>query len=385
METILLVVIAYFALAYLYTFIMTIVGLFYKEVNISKTDRKHKYSIVIPAYKEDAVIAETALTAVRQQYEKNLFDVFVISDQLKASTNKLIEEFGATVIKVEFDKSTKVKSLARYAELYGNNADYTIILDADNCIEPTFLNEINDKINKTNAEVIQVQRKSKNHNTGISFLDAFSEYANTMILSKGPNLLKLSSKLSGSGMILQSEIFTDLISTMNGISGFDKEMELKLTKSNIYIHYLDAPYVLDEKLVNHSQIKTQRSRWIYAQFDYLRKFFISGLVALFTGKLDHAHKVFQLALPPRVLGVLALVILNIVSIILNNDTVLNSILIVDLLFISSYIILFFLFSRKHKMPKGLLLEMFKITFGYIQAFKYFKRAGKEFLHTKHNI
>lgn len=385
METILIIVIAYFALSYLYMFIMTLTGLFYKEVNINKSERNHKYSIVIPAYKEDSVIAETAITAMRQQYEKTLFDVYVISDQLKESTNKLLTEIGATVIKVNFEKSTKVKSLAKYAELYGNNADYTIILDADNCIEPTFLKEINEKINKTNAEVIQVQRKSKNHNTGISFLDAFSEYANTMILSKGPNLFKLSSKLSGSGMILQSEIFTDLISSMNGISGFDKEMELKLTKSDIFIQYLDTPYVLDEKLVNHSQIKTQRSRWIYAQFDYLRKFFKSGVVALFTGKLDHAHKVFQLALPPRVLGVLALFILNVISFLYNNDTILISIAIVDLLFISSYLILFLLFTRKHKLPKGLFIEMIKITLGYIQAFKYFKRAGKEFLHTKHNI
>ncbi len=386
METILILFIMYFCISYLYTLIMTVFSLFYKEVKAVKTKNKYKYSIVIPAYKEDHVIAETVLTAVRQQYNKDLYKVYVIADQLKEITKKLITELGAVVINVEFDKSTKVKSLNRYAELYGNESDYTILLDADNCIEPIFLSEINDKINISKADVIQVQRKSKNHNNGISFLDAFSEFANTAILSKGPNLLKLSSKLSGSGMILKSSIFSELISTMNGISGFDKEMELKLTKSKVFINYFDSPFVLDEKLENASQIKTQRSRWIYAQFDYLRKFFKSGLKAIFTGQLDHAHKVFQLALPPRVLGLLVLIMLNTLSFLLSTNQFLLSInLITDLLFIISYLILYIQFSKNHKIPKGTLVEIFKVVMGYILTVKYYKKAGKEFLHTKHNI
>lgn len=386
METILGLLISYFALSYTYTLVMTIASFYFKDVDATKTKQRKTFAIVIPAYKEDVVIKETVLTAVHQNYPSDLFTVYVIADQLKESTIKLISELGAVIVNVEFEKSTKVKSLKKYAEVYGNQAEYTILLDADNCIEPTFLTDINDKISSNNSEVIQVQRKSKNYKSAISFLDAFSEFANTAILSKGPNKLNLSSKLSGSGMILKSTVFTELISTMNGISGFDKEMELKLTKDKVFIKYYDAPYVLDEKLENANQIKTQRSRWIYAQFDYLRKYFKSGTKALFTGKLDHAHKVFQLALPPRVLGLIFLIVINVFSFIFSSSKMVLSInILADVLFICSYFILFIQFIKNHKIPKGLFIEIFKVIAGYIYSIKNLKKAGKEFLHTNHNI
>lgn len=385
METLLFIIIAYFGLSYLYTLIMTIASQFFKEDQKTRNIKTHSYAIVIPAYKEDRVIIDTAYSAIHQKYENSKFKVYVIADQLKNETVQLLKEIGSEVIEVNFPKSTKVKSLRVFSMLYGELADYTVILDADNCIEPNFLKDLNAKITSEKHNVIQVQRKSKNVENGVSFLDAFSEYANSAILSKGPNLLSLSSKLSGSGMILKSSIFNNLIMGMDCISGFDKEMELKLTKNNEYIHYFDSPYVLDEKLANANQIKTQRSRWIYAQFDYLSKFFKSGVNALIKGKIDHAHKVFQLALPPRVLGIIALSIFNIFIFVYNNSIFINQIIFVDALFIVAYSVLFFQFSRMNKIPKGIITELIKVIIGYILAIKYFKKAGKEFLHTNHTI
>lgn len=385
METLLFICIAYFGLSYVYTLIMTISSKFYKEDQKEINIKKHSYAIVIPAYKEDNVILDTVYSAIHQNYDANKFKVYVIADQLRKDTIQLLGELGSEVIEVDFPKSTKVKSLRVFSMLFGSDADYTIILDADNCIESSFLQELNTKLISDKFKVIQVQRKSKNVENGISFLDAFSEYANTAILSKGPNLLSLSSKLSGSGMILKSTLFNKLIMNMDCISGFDKEMELKLTKQNEFIHYFDSPYVLDEKLANANQIKTQRSRWIYAQFDYLVKFFKSGLHALIKGELDHAHKVFQLALPPRVLGLIALTILNLIVFSTNNSVLIEQVVLVDGLFFASYSFLFLQFSRKHKIPKGIISEMIKVVIGYMLTVKYFKKASKEFLHTYHTI
>jgi cellulose synthase/poly-beta-1,6-N-acetylglucosamine synthase-like glycosyltransferase len=386
METILAVFIGYFLVSYLYTLFMTVSSFFYNDTIADERNGKHTYAIIIPAYKEDHVIQETVLSAVRQQYDATLFKVFVMADQLQKQTITTLKDMGAELIEVEFVKSTKVKSLKVFAEIYGLQSDYTVLLDADNCIEPSFLSELNNKINSSKADVIQLERKSKNHGTGISFLDAFSEFANNAILCKGPNTHGLSSKLSGSGMILKSYIFTQLIKSMNGISGFDKEMELLLTKSLVHISYFETPYVLDEKIENASQIKTQRSRWIYAQFDYLRKFFKSGLEALLKGQLDHAHKVFQLALPPRVLGFMVLCVLNIFTLLFtSNKSLIYTILLADFLFLISYVILFIQFIRHHKIPNGLLKDLFKMFVGYLLTIKYFKRAGKEFLHTKHQV
>ena len=63
-----------------------IASFFYKEKRVINSDKKRKILVLIPAYKEDIVIVDVARDALNQDYPRELYDVYVIADQLKKET-----------------------------------------------------------------------------------------------------------------------------------------------------------------------------------------------------------------------------------------------------------------------------------------------------------
>jgi cellulose synthase/poly-beta-1,6-N-acetylglucosamine synthase-like glycosyltransferase len=86
------------------------------------------------------------------------------------------------------------------------------------------------------------------------------------------------------------------------VGGFDKELEIELAKNNIRIHYADDIVVFDEKTRYLDELKVQRTRWLSAQFFYLRtNIFKSFSILLKTGNLNYLDKMIQYGLLPRIL------------------------------------------------------------------------------------
>ena len=96
---------------------------------------------------------------------------------------------------------------------------------------------------------------------------------------------------------------------IQAIGGFDKELELRLLKDRVKIHYLEDALVFDEKVASQQVFKKQRTRWLAAQFRYAFQSIPDATWALLTrGKVDYFDKSFQFLLIPR------LILLGIVSI-----------------------------------------------------------------------
>ena len=75
--------------------------------------------------------------------------------------------------------------------------------------------------------------------------------------------------------------FKHMMSTIEAVGGFDKELELKLLRDREKIEYLHNALVYDEKVQKATVFANQRKRWLSAQFIYFRRFFFSGLRELF--------------------------------------------------------------------------------------------------------
>jgi len=291
----------YFAMSSLYIFVFSIAGNFYKTRRVPINKNHNKIAVFIPAYKEDAVIVEVAKSALEQNYPSNQFDVIVIADSLKVNTIKELKALPINLIEVSFEKSTKSKALNKAMESLNVNYNYALILDADNIMEPEFLQKINDAFN-SGYQIVQGHRKAKNYNTSYAILDAASEEINNHIFRKGHRVLGLSSGLIGSGMAFDYKPFKSMMSTVNAIGGFDKELEFKFAKKRIAIEYLQDAIVLDEKVQKSSDFSNQRKRWLSTQFIYLKKYFITGWKELlFKGNINFFDKVWQLMIPPRIL------------------------------------------------------------------------------------
>ena len=122
------------------------------------------------------------------------------------------------------------------------------------------------------------------------------------MLCAGHHAIGLSARLAGSGMIFERRLFHDVMQDVHALGGFDKELELKLTQQKVSIAYASEASVYDEKVGDPEVFARQRGRWLAAQYRYAKRFLLKGVVALLLrGQVDFANKSIQMALPPRLL------------------------------------------------------------------------------------
>src|SRR5690606_36796955 len=133
-----------------------------------KSAHLKKFAVMLPCYKDDSVILRTAPEALNQTYPKEFFDVIVIADSIKPETIASLRKLPLKVIEVEFEQSTKAKSLNEAFRQLPEVYDYALVLDADNIMAPDFIEKINGVLDKTGAKAIQGHRVAKNLNTNFA-------------------------------------------------------------------------------------------------------------------------------------------------------------------------------------------------------------------------
>ncbi|PSR56661.1 glycosyl transferase family 2 [Adhaeribacter arboris] len=271
------------------------------QPNIRTTSSFRRMCVLFPAYKEDAVIIESALKAITHPYNGH-FDICVIADKLKPETIETLIKYGVKVIEVNFEKSTKGKALlTALNQLPENNYDIAVVLDADNHMGKDFLKEINLAF-ESGFRAVQAHRTAKNLDTAFAFLDACNEEINNHIFRKGHYALGLSSALIGSGMAFEYSYLKNLLTDIGETVGEDKEIDFRIARDQIKICYLDKVYVYDEKIDNAAVFTQQRTRWIASQLEFLKKYFWQGFVQLIkSGNVEFFNKMVQALLVPRIL------------------------------------------------------------------------------------
>ena len=114
-----------------------IAGLCYRNPRFPVVRSFRKMAVIIPAYREDEIILDTARHALSQDYPADRFDVIVVADGLRMDTIKKLVNLPVRVIPVEFRQSTKVKSLRKAVEMLAGEGYVSVtILDADNLMQP---------------------------------------------------------------------------------------------------------------------------------------------------------------------------------------------------------------------------------------------------------
>ncbi|NQY09505.1 MAG: glycosyltransferase [Flavobacteriales bacterium] len=286
-------------LSVLYMLFYSIAAFFYKSKTKVVSNYYPRIAVLIPAYKEDVVIVETAKKALRHLYPGE-FEVVIIADSLKDETIDELLKLPVNLLVPYFNKSTKAKALMFAMEFLDNEYEMAIVLDADNIMAPQTMVKMACKYGE-GYHAIQGHRCAKNKNTQFAYLDAISEEVNNHIYCKGPSAVGLSSRLVGSGMAFDYSLFKRLIRTINAVGGFDKELEMKLIQEGVVIQYLDSALIYDEKVSKSEVFEKQRTRWISAQYHFMMRIMPGACIELFKGNLDYFYKALQLTLPPRLL------------------------------------------------------------------------------------
>ena len=284
-----------FAINILYLLVYSLASL-RRDMPVPPSATRYKrFAILIPAYREDAVIHECVHSCLEQDYPVDQFDIVVISDHMKPETNASLSALPIRLVEVHFEHSTKSKALNAAMATIGNNYDVALILDADNVIPYTYLNDVNDLYACPGVEIVQTHRVAKNLN------DAMSEEINNTIFRLGHAKLGMSAALIGSGMAFRYDLFRDTMANIKAVGGFDRELELTLLYQGKYFHYLPETFVFDEKVQNTNDFSRQRRRWLSAQWHYCTVFARFVFKAIASRNWDFCDKMFQQVSIPRLL------------------------------------------------------------------------------------
>lgn len=297
----------------LYLGIFSVLSLFNRSSESTTSKIQRRFCILIPAYKQDAVIEHTVLSILGQSYPQRLFDVTVISDHQNEITNMRLAQYPITLLTPNFVESSKAKSL-QYAilnlpefKIY----DVVIILDADNIVDPEFLSNINDAYESSATKAIQVHKVSRNRDTAAARMDAIFEEINNNIFRKGHINAGLSASLAGSGSAFDFNWFkTNVMKAKT--AGEDKELEALLLRQQIFIDYFDNILVYAEKKRSTTSLNEQRGRWVVRQFQNLLRNikFLPG--AIFNKQYDLADKLIQWMLVPRTVMVGIIMLMGVI-------------------------------------------------------------------------
>lgn len=287
-------------LTVVYILVFSIASLFSRHANVPKAKRQSRFIVLIPAYKQDQVVLHSVSAILGQTYTQRQFDVIVISDHQSQLTNMRLAQYPITLLTPDFAESSKAKSL-QYAMLnlpQFKIYDAVIILDADNVVEPEFLEHMNDAFEIAGTKAIQPHRMPKNRDTSAARLDAIFEEINNSIFRRGHITLGLSAAINGSGMAYDFEWFKNHIMKVR-TQGEDKELEAMLMREEIFVDYFDNIHVYDEKTRNARAFNRQRGRWAATQLHSLINNIRFLPSALINRRYDQVDKILQWMLIPR--------------------------------------------------------------------------------------
>ena len=79
------------ALCVCYLLLYAIASKFYRAPQYPEARMLRRIAVLFPAYKEDRVILASVESFLKQDYPKELYDVIVISDQMRPETNEALQ------------------------------------------------------------------------------------------------------------------------------------------------------------------------------------------------------------------------------------------------------------------------------------------------------
>lgn len=346
-----------------------------------------RIAVLMPAYREDAVILDSVRVNLQQAYPADRFRLIVIADQFQPHTLDALAQLATTapltVLPVSFAVSTVTKAInAALATLTPDDFDIVVVADADNHLAPDFLSRVNAAF-AAGWRAVQGHRVAKNTNSRVAVLDAVSEEINNHITRRGYRVAGLSATIIGSGMAVETGLMKAAMNDLTTIGGFDKELAMKLAMNGHRIGYLEQALIYDEKVAKRAVFEHQRTRWVAAQYQFVADYFQAGMRDLFRGRWLSGIKLVQEMALPKVLLVGILLLTTLVCALLGH--------VPTLLFAASLLLALGL-SMALSIPAYLWQRLsvrdvsvvFALMLSFGKALLNMRKAFKSFMHTPHN-
>ncbi|MCR5703675.1 MAG: glycosyltransferase family 2 protein [Eubacterium sp.] len=265
-----------------------LLGFFAPEKKYPETEKKYRYGIIICARNEHLVIGNLIDSIYAQTYDQDKMDIFVVADNCTDDTAQICRDKGCIVYE-RFDQVHARKGYAmeflfdRIIEDYGiDSYDGYIVFDADNLLNPTFVEELN-KAFDTGAGVAVGYRNTKNFDRNVISAGYGIHFYQSVVAYHRPRAwLGISTHIAGTGFVIASRLLKD--GWHYTCLTEDSQLTLNCAAQGERIAYCEAAEFFDEQPYEIKVMMRQRIRWIrgrlYSFFSTLPKT-TKGLFSIF--------------------------------------------------------------------------------------------------------
>ena len=247
--------------------------------------KNHKFMAIIPAHNEEKVVGNLIESIKKQNYPKELIDIYVIADNCNDNTAKIAQNLGAIVFERHEDdpnKKTKGAALQWFlSKKIQENAEYDAfcIFDADNIVHENFFKAMNKKLCQ-GEEVVQGYRDIKNpSDSWISAGYALFYWTMHRFYHLARYNLGLSALLNGTGFMVKFDLIKPTGWNTKTLTE-DIEFSLKRIIQGKRVAWSTEAIVYDEQPVGFKQSWSQRSRWTIGHIQCLHEYTGSLLESL---------------------------------------------------------------------------------------------------------
>ena len=238
--------------------------------------KNHRFMAIIPAHNEEAVVGNLIESLKKQNYDKDLYDIYVIADNCTDNTAEVAKEAGAIVYK-RFDEDKKTKGYALdwfLKQKIKENAPYdaVFVFDADNIVHPDFIKNMNKKLCQ-GEDVVQGYRDIKNPtDSWITAGYAIFYWTMHRFYHLARYNLGLSPLLNGTGFMVRFDILKEDNGWDTVTLTEDIEFSLKRIIKGKRLGWSTEAIVYDEQPVGFKQSWSQRSRWTVGHMQCIKEY-----------------------------------------------------------------------------------------------------------------
>ena len=240
-----------------------------------KVKKDHKFMAIVPAHNEEAVVGNLIESLKNQNYNKELYDIYVIADNCTDRTAQVARDAGAIVYE-RFDPEKKTKGFALdwfIKQKIQENADYDAlcVFDADNIVDKNFIKNMNKKLCQ-GEDVVQGYRDIKNPtDSWITAGYALFYWTMHRFYHLARYNVGLSPLLNGTGFMVKFDVLKPDGWQTKTLTE-DIEFSLQRIIKGKKLGWATDAIVYDEQPVGFKQSWSQRSRWTVGHMQCIKEY-----------------------------------------------------------------------------------------------------------------
>lgn len=251
---------------YFYQNFYAIFGAVTKKKKYNKAKKLHKYAYIICAHDEETVVGNLVDSIYKQDYPRELMQVFVVADNCTDNTANVARDAGAIVFERTSSKKGKsfaldfvIKKLLKDYKSEGFEAAF--IFDADNLVNHEYTLKMNDLFDQ-GIRVATSYRESKNYDENwVSASSSMLFYREAVLIHHSRARLNVGTYVSGTGYYVDWKILEDLNGWNFHTLVEDIEFSYYCCANDIKIGFCEDALFYDEQPIDLKSNNIQKLRW----------------------------------------------------------------------------------------------------------------------------